>query len=140
MEEKKVEGMKITIQVETGTENITIATGSKSDNEKLAIFIDKECKVWGLEEEIALATIDTYGNRSQSEMIGNSGYIIIFDGDSVIQVGSQKYIFGDCLIMKSDNGLKCLSEDEVQEAINEYGSRLSRVNMGGFCFTGYPLL
>ena len=139
MEEKKVEGMKITIQVETGTENITIATGSKSDK-KVAIFIDKECKVWGLEEEIALATIDTYGNRSQSEMIGNSDYIIIFDGDSIIQSGNQKYIFGDFLIMKSDNGLKCLSEDEVQEAINEYGSRLSRVNMGGFCFTGYPLL
>ena len=135
-----MEGMKITIQVETGTENITISTGSKSENEKAAIFIDKECKVWGLGEEIALATIDTYGSRSQSEMIGNSEYIIIFDGDSVIQVGSQKYIFGDCLIMKSDNGLKCLSEDEVQEAINEYGSRLSRVNMGGFCFTGYPLL
>lgn len=135
-----MEGMKITIQVETGTKNITISTGSKSENEKAAIFIDKECKVWGLGEEIALATIDTYGSRSQSEMIGNSEYIIIFDGDSVIQVGSQKYIFGDCLIMKSDNGLKCLSEDEVQEAINEYGSRLSRVNMGGFCFTGYPLL
>ena len=140
MEEQKVEGIKITIQVEAGTESITAVAEPGYQDENVAIYIDKQHRVWGLGEAIALATLDTYGERSQSEMIGKSDYIIIFDGDSVIQSGYQKFIFGDCLIMKSDHGLKCLTEEEVNEAMREYGSRLTRMNMGGFCFTGYPLL
>ena len=74
-----MEGIKITIQVETGTENIRAVAESGYQDENVAVYIDKEHRVWGLGEAIALATIDTYGERSQSEMIGNSDYIIIFD-------------------------------------------------------------
>lgn len=140
MEEQKVEGIKITIQVEAGTENITAVAEPGYQDENVAIYIDKQHRVWGLGEAIALATLDTYGERSQSEMIGNSDYIIIFDADSVIQSGYQKFIFGDCLIMKCDHGLKYLTEEEINDAMREYGSRLTKMNMGGFCFTGYPLL
>ena len=135
-----MEGIKITIQVEAGTENITAVAEPGYQDENVAIYIDKQHRVWGLGEAIALATLDTYGERSQSEMIGNSDYIIIFDADSVIQSGYQKFIFGDCLIMKCDHGLKYLTEEEVNDAMREYGSRLTKMNMGGFCFTGYPLL
>ena len=135
-----MEGIKITIQVEAGTENITAVAEPGYQDENVAIYIDKQHRVWGLGEAIALATLDTYGERSQSEMIGNSDYIIIFDADSVIQSGYQKFIFVDCLIMKCDHGLKYLTEEEVNDAMREYGSRLTKMNMGGFCFTGYPLL
>ena len=71
MEEQKVEGIKITIQVEAGTENIGAVAEPGYQDENVAVYIDKEHRVWGLGEAIALATPGTQSMQFHKYRMGN---------------------------------------------------------------------
>ncbi|MDD3417260.1 MAG: hypothetical protein PHY47_25245 [Lachnospiraceae bacterium] len=139
--------VKIVVQVNPETEEISVCTGDEfkeelqKNNQKIesAIYIDRNRMVWGLSEDLAMGILDSYGNNSKSEMIGKSDYILIFDSKNEIGVGENRYIAGDCLIMKSENGLKCISDDEIEDAMKQYGSRLTIIKMGQFSISGYQL-
>lgn len=83
----------------------------------------------------ALEIIDMFGENSNSDMIGKTDFIMIYNAEKEIHTENASFLMGSCLIMKNYYGLKCMNEEEIEQAIAEFQSRLTRINMGPFCFS-----
>lgn len=107
--------------------------------DKGALYFDSDQTMWLMDHEKALAVIDGYADRCMSEMIGKSEYIIIYPCDSLVRIDGEKYIIGECLIMKSDHGLQCLSPKEIHDAFIEAISRITYVRAGQVTLAAYEI-
>lgn len=109
------------------------------ENVKFAVYIDRNKKIWGVDEILATEILAAYGENSKSEMIGNSDFILIYDANQEYKINNHRFIAGDCLIMKSYYGLKCMNETEIEEARQEFKKRARNYQIGPFCFQAYLL-
>lgn len=107
--------------------------------EKTALYIGPEKSMWLLDYERALAVIDDYAEECMSAMIGKSDYIIIYPAESAVNVDGDNFIMGECLIMKSDHGVKCMTQRETVEAFVEYASRTKTVYAGQYGLPAYQV-
>lgn len=130
---------EIIVQVDPEIEEINVRANTIEQESQGAVYIDKKGLVFGVEEEVALGLIDSYGEKILSEMVGSTEFIMIYCEDSVLRVGSDNFVMGDLLIMKSENGLKCLTQEETKEAMKQFTSRLTSIKMGTDCMSGYQL-
>ena len=74
--------------------------------------------------------------------LGRTPYVVMFNGNKVLQFGECRCFVGSVLVMK-DNGRNCLSllsEDEVQEAVTAFTSRLIRLISDGQEFIAFELM
>lgn len=134
-----METIQIIIQIEAGTEGVKLLPEKPICQEKYAIAIDASGRVDLVDGEKAMELMDAFGDNCTSDMIGNSDYIMVYDADSEIVAGANKFLQGACIIMKNDNGLQCMNEEEIEDAMVQFQSRLTRVKMGMFCMTVYEL-
>ena len=107
--------------------------------EKTALYIGPEKSMWLLDYERALAIIDDYAEQCMSAMIGKSDYIIIYPAESAVNIDGDNFIMGECLIMKSENGVQCMTRDELEAAFTEYVSRITSVCAGQYELPAYQV-
>lgn len=107
--------------------------------EKTALYIGPEKSMWLLDYERALAIIDDYAEQCMSAMIGKSDYIIIYPAESAVEIDGEDYLMGECLIMKAENGVKCMTEEERERAFDEYASRMRVVYAGQYGLPAYQV-
>ena len=134
-----MEKIEIYIQIDTGTEGITVIPEKRFTGKEMAIYIDGAGEVNLVDQEQVLAIIDTFGVNSKSDMMGSSDYIVVYDAMKEIHTADATLIMGECLIMKNYYGLKCMNEDEIEQAIMEFRCRLSAVQVGPFCVSCYVI-
>ncbi len=107
--------------------------------EKTALYIGPEKSMWLLDYERAIALIDDYAEECMSAMIGKTDYIIIYPAESAVNIDGDNFIMGECLIMKSDSGVKCMTKRETVEAFVEYASRMKTVYAGQYGLPAYQV-
>ncbi len=107
--------------------------------QRTAIYIGPEKSIWLLDQERALEMIREYGEQCMSSFIGKTDYIIIYPAESAVEIDGEDYLMGECLIMKSENGVKCMNEEELAKAFNEYASRMSIVYAGQYGLPAYQM-
>ena len=70
-----------------------------------------------------------------------SDYLMMINGDKILNLGTGKCFIGSAVIMKYDGkGLGFLSGDEFDEAAKEFESRLITIVGDGQEFSAYELL
>ena len=106
---------------------------------KGALYVAPDQSVWLMDYEKALAVIDDYAERCMSEMIGKSDYIVIYPCDSLAKIDGDKYIIGECLIMKSVRGIQCMNTKEMHDAFLEFISRITYVRAGQASLAAYEI-
>ena len=106
---------------------------------KAALYISTKKSLWLMDYEGALGVIDDYAEQCMSAMMGKTDYIIIYPAESAVKVDGQNLIMGECLIMKSENGVQCMTRDELEGAFTEYVSRVTRVCAGQYELSAYQV-
>ena len=67
-------------------------------------------------------------------------YIMIFDESNTVVLAGHKYLFYDCLIMKStEKGLKAIPADEIDAARIAFRKQTGRYQVGPFEFLAYRI-
>lgn len=135
----KLEVIEITIQVDPSTEEITVVSKGKGTEPKMGIHIDWQGRLVLVDMEKALAIIDSYGNNCESEMIGKTDFILVYDGSKTVRADGHRYVGGEALIMKSEYGLKSMNPEELEIAMTEYRSRQLQLNFGPFGIMAYEV-
>ena len=111
-----------------------------SCNLDMAVFIDKNRYVWGLGEDLAIAMVESYEGNIETIMISGTDFIMIFDEANTVVLAGHKYLFYDCLIMKStEKGLKAIPADEIDTARNAFKKQTGRYQVGPFEFLAYRI-
>lgn len=106
---------------------------------RTAIYIGPEKSIWLLDQEKALEGIREYGEQCMSSLMGKSDYIIIYPAESAVEIDGEDYLMGECLIMKAENGVKCMTEEERERAFDEYASRMRVVYAGQYGLPAYQV-
>jgi len=106
---------------------------------KAALYISTKKSLWLMDYERALGVIDDYAEQCMSAMMGKTDFIIIYPAESAVKVDGQNLIMGECLIMKSDNGVQCMTRDELEVAFTEYVSRITSVCAGQYELPAYQV-
>ena len=105
----------------------------------VAVYISKEREVFLMDYEKSLSVIDCFADRCMSVMMGKTEYLLIFPLDSAVVIDGDDYVLGECLIMKSEDGVRCLSREELLSALREYTSRQRKVHLGQYCVEAYRM-
>ena len=85
--------------------------------------------------------LDRMNNVGYGEYMGKSDYLMMINGDKILNLGIGKCFIGSAVIMKYDGkGLGFLSGDEFDEAAKEFESRLITIVGDGQEFSAYELL
>ena len=134
-----MERIEINIQIGSEIEEFNIKNETIKQQEAVAIYIDHSLRVWAVTPQVAEEILESYQNNSKSEMIGKSEYILIYDAREVIQIDGSSYIVGESLIMKASKQVEGIPQNEIHTVIQEYGTRLQEIVIGGIRVYGYEL-
>lgn len=134
-----MEVIEITIQIEPGTEEISVTAESKAISPEMVIYIDGQGKVVLVDMETALKIMDNFGDNCASVMIGKSDYILAYDTTETVKADGHTYMACEGLIMKSYHGVKPMSRVEIMAALNEFKSRQVPLNFGPFGIMAYEV-
>ena len=126
--------------IECRGQSFCVGEKDMSCNLDMAVFIDKNRYVWGLGEDLAIAMVESYEGNIETIMIPGTDFIIIFDEANTVVLAGHKYLFYDCLIMKStEKGLKAIPADEIDTARNAFKKQTGRYQVGPFEFLAYRI-
>ena len=126
--------------IECRGQSFCVAEKDMSCNLDMAVFIDKNRYVWGLGEDLAIAMVESYEGNIETIMIPGTDYIMIFDESNTVVLAGHKYLFYDCLIMKStEKGLKAIPADEIDAARIAFRKQTGRYQVGPFEFLAYRI-
>ena len=126
--------------IECRGQSFCVAEKNMGCNLDMAVFIDKNRYVWGLGEDLAIAMVESYEGDIETIMIPGTDFIIIFDEANTVVLAGHKYLFYDCLIMKStEKGLKAIPADEIDTARNAFKKQTGRYQVGPFEFLAYRI-
>jgi len=134
-----LEVIEITIQIEPGTEEISVTAESKAISPEMVIYIDGQGKVVLVDMETALKIMDNFGDNCASVMIGKSDYILAYDTTETVKADGHTYMACEGLIMKSYHGVKPMSRVEIMAALNKFKSRQVPLNFGPFGIMAYEV-
>ena len=119
---------------EDGTQTVHIEYEGHKDE-----FDDGKQNVNYVSTEEAMDILDSFGNRSSSEIIGKSDYILIYDADKKLVINGEAYLPSGYMVMKSSNGLRALDEEDIRKVISELGSRMTTLAIGEYRIQAYRL-
>ena len=126
--------------IECRGQSFCVAEKNMGCNLDMAVFIDKNRYVWGLGEDLAIAMVESYEGNIETIMIPGTDFIMIFDEANTVVLAGHKYLFYDCLIMKStEKGLKAIPADEIDTARNAFKKQTGRYQVGPFEFLAYRI-
>ena len=126
--------------IECRGQSFCVGEKDKSCNLDMAVFIDKNRYVWGLGEDLAIAMVESYEGNIETIMIPGTDFVMIFDEANTVVLAGHKYLFYDCLIMKStEKGLKAIPADEIDAARNAFKKQTGRYQVGPFEFLAYRI-
>ncbi len=85
--------------------------------------------------------IDQLYENGKGGPMGRTPYVIMFDGDKVLDYDRGKCFIGSAIIMKYDmkKGVLPLKDEEIDEAIKEFESRLITLAWEGQEYSAYDL-
>lgn len=125
--------------ITTNLEGLVEALGYNRSPFEGGIYVDGKQNVNYVSTEEALEILDRFGNRSSSEMIGKSDYILIYDASKKLIINGEAYLPSGYLVMKSNNGLCALDEEDIRKVISELGSRMTTLAIGDYSVQAYQL-
>lgn len=104
-----------------------------------AIYVDDEQNIKFVSLDEAYDVIADFGENSESVMIGNSDYILIYDADKKMVIDGESYLPADFLVMRSYYGLQPIERDEANTVISALMSRMATLVCGKCRMQAYQL-
>ena len=112
----------------------------KKDLGSLIIGTNGDRKKASLAETVEILT--KLQDIAYGEPMGNTPYIVIFNGERILHLESGTYFIGSAVIMKDEGmggGLDLLTGDEFDEAARVFAGRLVTLVANGQDFSAYEI-
>lgn len=91
-------------------------------------------------EEEAIDILDKLSGCSDSDYLGKTDYMIVFNAKKVLNSAGDRYLVGSAMVVKSSkHGLRFIEEDEIEDVIKEFQKKLVTLCGSGIQFTAYEL-
>lgn len=133
--------LNVTIELDPVNDGavITECGFKKKDEGALIIGTNGEKRIADVAETQHILELLT--NVGHGEYMGKTDYLMMINGNKVLNFGTGKCFIGSALIMKFDGkGLGFLSGEEFEEAAKEFESRLITIVGEGQEFSAYELV
>ena len=93
-----------------------------------------------VDEEEAVEILDKLSGCCETDYIGKTNYLIVYNSKKVIKTFEGRLFVGSVLIVKgSHSGMEFISEEEVDTVINEFASRMATLCSGDMQFSAYEI-
>lgn len=104
-----------------------------------AFYVAKDASRWLVDYDMAMRIIDNGRIYYKYAAMGKSGYVIVYPEDSYYVIDGTAYIIGEFMILKLDESLVCMTQEEMQEAVSEYNSRCVILKIAGKNTAAYEI-
>ena len=104
-----------------------------------AIYVDDEQNVRFVSLDAAYDVLAGFGENSESVMIGNSDYILIYDADKKMVIDGEAYLPTGFVVMRSYYGLQPISREEANTVISALISKMATLVCGNCRIQAYQL-
>lgn len=101
--------------------------------------MDDEQKINFVSLDEALKVLDDFGDNSESAMIGNSDYVLIYDAEKKIVIDGAVYLPDGYMVMKSCCGLQPIRHEETEKVLSALSSRMETLVCGKYRMQAYQL-
>lgn len=132
--------IKINIQLDPVKDGVGIIPGRVIRQCKKALIIGTNGEYRLADEEEAYDIIDRLSANSTSDYMGKTNFLVIYNAKKVLAVSGSQYIAGSFIIVKGTaKGIELLNDEEVEDAKNEFMSRLAVLCGSGIQFSAYEI-
>ena len=132
--------IEISIQLDPSVDGINWMPERVKIEGKHAFVIGTNGNYRIIDEDETFAILDRLFGNSQSDYIGKTSFLVVYNANKVIKTGGSRFIAGSVLVIKSgNNGIELLTDDEIEVAKNEFTSRIVTLCGDGIEFSAYEL-
>ena len=108
--------------------------------EEGALIIGTNGKTKIVPKDFAVDILDELSGSLQGEYMGKTPFLVVMNGEKVINIGCRDYFIGSALIVKSTkDGISMLAGEDFEKAKKEFVSRLITLVGDGQEFSAYEL-
>ena len=107
--------------------------------QEAAFYVAKDTSHWLVDCEMAMRIIDSGRICYKYQRMGRTKYVIVYPEDSRCVIDGIAYIIGEFMIMKLEEGLVGLTQEEMQDALSEYNSRSVLLQIAGKSLAAYEI-
>ena len=135
--------IEINIQLDPVTDGPNFLPEKVTNESKKALVIgtNGEYRLIGEEEVYEIFDRMAAAMVSESDFMGNTDFLAVFNAKKVLNTGGAKFVVGSVLIVKGTReGIALLlDEEEIEQAKTEFQSRLVTLCGSGIQFSAYEL-
>lgn len=132
--------LKIKIQLDPISDGVGWDKEEKVNSEKRAVIVGTNGIYRLVEREEVIDILDKLQGIGVSDYLGKTKYVLVFNGDKILEVDSNRYIVGSVMVVK-DTGEKVdlVDLDEIDTILKEFDSRLITLCSNGTRFSAYAI-
>lgn len=132
--------IEISIQLDPSVDGINWMPERVKVEGKHGLVIGTNGKYRIVDEDETYSILDSLFNNSQSDYIGNTPFLVVYNSKKVIKTSESRYIAGSVLVIKfGDKGIELLTDEEIEVAKSEFASRIITLCGDGIEFSAYEL-
>ena len=134
--------IEINIQLDPVTDGPNFLPEKVTNESKKALVIGTNGEYRLIDEDEVYEIFDrlTMTMVSESDFMGNTDFLAVFNAKKVLNTGGAKFVVGSVLIVKSvREGITLLDAEEIEQAKTEFQSRLVTLCGSGIQFSAYEL-
>jgi len=135
-----MEKIEINIKLDPIRDGMNIIPDKISRNDRYALIIGTNGNFRVVDEDEGYRIIDGLSDVSESDYLGKSIYLAVFNANKVMKIGCGKFLVGSAIVIKAGmNGIDMLSAEEVEEAKKEFTGRLATLVADGQHIPAYEV-
>ena len=104
-----------------------------------AFYVAKDQSKWLVDFEMAMRILDSGRICYKYQRMGRTRYVLVYPEDSRCVINGTVYVIGEFMIMKDQEELAGLTQDEMQDAVSEYNSRSVILQVAGKSLSAYEI-
>lgn len=132
--------IEVQINLDPINDGATISPERIVKKEEGALIIGTNGKTRVITEDDAADILDELSGSVQGELMGKTSYLVILNGEKILNIGCRQYFIGSAIIVKNTrDGIGMLSGEEFDKAKKEFVSRLITLVGDGQEFSAYEL-
>lgn len=130
----------VVLKVNPGIDAGDVLASFVSDGEEIAaIYVGTDKKLQFYDYESALYALDDFPGKYEVCNIGDTEYVLLYSDDSTVLINGERYILGECMIMKIGNRIERMSKKDISSAFNQFVSRVVALQAGAYQIHAYRM-
>lgn len=132
--------IEINIQLDPVTDGASFMPDKVVNKSRQGLVIGTNGEYRTIDEAEVYEILDRLAKVSESDYMGKTSFLAVFNAKKVLSTGGARFVVGSVLIIKGiREGIALLDTEEIEQAKEEFESRLVTLCGSGIQFSAYEL-